>query len=247
MTFVFALGVALFGAIVQRVTGLGFALVATPPLVLLFGPNDGVRIVVLLGIVASGIMAVTMRRDIQWKRTWGLIWPALLVSPLAALVAHVSPAVVLLYVVGVAAVLSLVAPKIPKLSMVFSGRGGSVVTGASAGFLHVTSGLSGPPLVAHAAGTKWAQVQFVASVQIVFLAFHVLTLGWRGLPSTSTSSAVELVALAAVVALGILLGGLIARRVRVEVARKAMFAVAWIGAIVVLIRATVELVDRLAS
>lgn len=240
MTLVMTAAVALLAALVQRITGLGFALVATAPLVLVFGPDDGVRLVVLLGIVASGMMAVTMLRDVGLTRTIWLTWPALVISPLAALVIAVAPSAVLLVVVGSAAVFSLVSNRIPGLATLFVGRRGAVVAGASAGFLHVTSGLSGPPLVAYAGNERWDLKRFVATMQVVFVLYHVITLAWRGFPEATAPA--ELSILAAVVVAGIIGGGLLARVVPVRWARWAMFAVAWAGAIVVLGRGVLGLI-----
>jgi len=61
--------ISLVAAVVQRITGLGFALVATAPLVILYGPLDGVRLVVLLGLVASGSMLLAVLPDVDWRRT----------------------------------------------------------------------------------------------------------------------------------------------------------------------------------
>jgi uncharacterized protein len=50
------------GAGTQRITGLGFALVAAPFLVLLLGPFTGVLVVNVLGVAASVLVLVQVRR-----------------------------------------------------------------------------------------------------------------------------------------------------------------------------------------
>lgn len=231
--------VALVAAVVQRVTGIGFALVATPLLVLFLGPHDGVKVVVILGIVASVVMCFSMYRDIEWRRVLTLVIPAIVASPLAALLTWSVQPMVLLLFVGIAAVFSLVAPYVRGLSRIWSGRSGGILAGATAGFLHLISGLSGPPIIAYAATQKWDRAKFVATLQAVFIAYHVITIAWRGVPESS--SIAEVAVLAAVVALGILLGGPLSRRIPEAYARIAMYSIAWVGAAVVLVRASLGL------
>ncbi|MBK0419957.1 TSUP family transporter [Leucobacter sp. CSA1] len=172
--------VVLLAGAVQRITGLGFALTATPALVLGFGPTEGVRLVMVLGIVACALMGATMVSLIDWARSWSLIWPAMLTAPLAAYAAYVSPPAVLMILVGLAAVFALVTAGARGLSRMLRGRAGGLVAGGFAGFLNVTSGLSGPPLVAYAESIRWHPQRFVASLQLVFVAYNLIVLG-RGL------------------------------------------------------------------
>lgn len=234
MSFLIAVLVVLLAALVQRITGLGFALVATPPLVLLLGPGEGVQVVVLVGIAACGAMGLTMWRFVDWRRALWLIWPAIVVAPLAAWVVSISPGAVLLLIVGVAAVLGLLTGRIRRASVLLVGRPGIVAAGSLAGFLNVTSGLSGPPLVAYADSIKWDLRSFVATLQVIFVAYNVITVAWRGLPSTISWSWLTALFLVAVGGIG--LGTLLARRVPASWARWTMFAVAWAGAIIVLVR-----------
>ncbi len=234
MTMLLAAAAVLLAALVQRITGLGFALVATPVLVLVLGPVEGVQLVVLIGIVACGSMGLTMWRAIDWSRALWLIWPAVLIAPLAAWVTAISPASVLLLIVGGAAILGLLTGRIRRASVFLKGKPGAIGAGALAGFLNVTSGLSGPPLVAYADSIKWELRRFVATLQVIFVAYNIITVAWRGLPATVDWP--WLAALAVVAVAGIALGGVLVRFVPVRWARWAMFAVAWIGAIVVLVR-----------
>jgi uncharacterized membrane protein YfcA len=235
MSPVFALAalIAVVAALVQRITGLGFALVATAPLVVLYGPLEGVRLVVLLGLVASGGMLLAVLGEVDWRRTGYIVAAGALCSPLAAWVSVVAPGPVLLLIVGGAALLSLLVGRISPLVRFLTGVPGAVVAGGAAGFLHVTSGLSGPPLVAYSSGDRWEHRSFVASAQVVFLALHLLTLAWRGVPATPRR---DVVVLAILVAAGTVAGSLLSRRIPLRWARGAMFAIAWVGAVTVLVR-----------
>lgn len=239
MSQLIAVVVVLLAAIIQRITGLGFALVATPALVLLIGPSEGVQLVVLIGIVACGAMGLTMWRSIDWTRALWLIWPVLIVAPLAAWVVDISAEPVLLVIVGIAAVLGLLTGRLRQASVLLVGKRGAVAAGGIAGFLNVTSGLSGPPLVAYGDSVKWELVRFVATLQVIFVAYNVVTVAWRGIPSTISWS--WLFVLAAVAVGGIAVGARLSRFVPARWARWAMFAVAWTGAVVVLGRGSIGL------
>jgi uncharacterized membrane protein YfcA len=234
MSLLAAGAIVLLAALVQRITGLGFALVATPALVLLLGPAEGVQVVVLIGIVACGSMGLTMWRSIDWRRAFWLIWPAIVVAPLAAWVTAVSPGPVLLLIVGLAAVLGLLTARVRRASVLLVGRPGAIAAGALAGFLNVTSGLSGPPLVAYADSVRWELRRFVATLQVIFVAYNILTVIWRGAPAETPWTSLALLAIVALAGIG--LGTYLSRFVTATWARWAMFTVAWAGAVVVLVR-----------
>lgn len=229
---------ALISAVIQRITGLGFVLVLVGPIVLLYGPLEGVTIAVLLAFVASLSAIPLVWREIEWKRAWWLIWPGLLAAPLAALTVRALPEPALLLLVAAMAYFALVAGWIPALSRALAGRSGGIAAGAAAGFMHVASGLSGPPLAAHAVGDTWPQRSFAASVQVIFAVFSIVSVALRGLP---TSPAGDVWILVAATALGILIGTLLTRFVPPRIARLAMLAIAWAGATVVLVRGVLAL------
>ncbi|QKJ20061.1 TSUP family transporter [Microbacterium hominis] len=238
MTLLLAGIAALVSAVIQRITGLGFMLVLVGPIVLLYGPLEGVTIGVLLAFVASLSAIPLVWREIEWRRAWWLIWPGLLAAPLGALVVRTLPEPALLLLVAAMAFFALVAGWIPLLSSALVGRSGAVAAGAAAGFMHVASGLSGPPLAAHAVGDRWPQRSFAASVQVIFAVFSIVSVGLRGLP---TIAAGDVGILVVATAAGILLGTLLTRFVPARAARLAMLVIAWAGATVVLVRGLLAL------
>ena len=89
------------GAGTQRITGLGFALVAAPFLVLLLGPFAGVLVVNVLGVAASVLVLVQVRRDVELRRGLLLSAPALVaVVPGAWVARHTAPGVLQVLVGG---------------------------------------------------------------------------------------------------------------------------------------------------
>ncbi|SIT88557.1 TSUP family transporter [Microbacterium sp. RU33B] len=229
---------AFVAAVIQRITGLGFVLVLLGPVVLLFGPVEGITIGLLLALVASSSAVPLVWREVEWKRTWWLVWPGLVASPFAAVLVRVLPDAALLLLIAAMAYFALVAGWIPALSTSLQGRAGAVVAGSAAGFMHVASGLSGPALAAYAVGDRWEQRRFAASVQVIFVAFSLVSVALRGLPA---SPAGDVWLLVAATVGGILVGTLLARLVPARVARLAMLSIAWAGATVVLVRGILAL------
>ena len=122
--------------------------------------------------------------------------------------------------------------------MALTGRSGAVVAGASAGFMHVASGLSGPPLAAYAVGDKWEQRRFAASVQVIFAVFSLVSVVLRGPPESPVADVWLLIAATAA---GIVVGTLLDALRATRIARIAMLSIAWAGATVVLVRGILAL------
>ncbi|WP_169581717.1 TSUP family transporter [Microbacterium thalassium] len=240
MIVLFAAIAAFVAAVIQRITGLGFVLVLVGPIVLLYGPVEGVTLGILLALVASLSAIPLVWRHIDRARTWWLIWPGLVAAPFGALLVTLLPEPALLLLIAAMAYFALVAGWIPALSASLRGRPGAVVAGSAAGFMHVASGLSGPPLAAYAVGDSWPQRRFAASVQVIFATFSVVSVALRGLPASPVADVGVLVG--ATVA-GIAIGTLLSRHVPPRVARTAMLAIAWAGATVVLLRGILALLS----
>lgn len=67
-SIVLVLVAVLVGASMQRITGMGFALVAAPFLVPLLGPVDGVILVNLCSVLTAAIILTRVVRDVDWRR-----------------------------------------------------------------------------------------------------------------------------------------------------------------------------------
>ncbi|BDZ37726.1 hypothetical protein GCM10025863_03400 [Microbacterium suwonense] len=222
----------------QRVTGLAFVLVLIGPIVLAYGPVEGVTIAVLLALLASLFAVPSAWRDIDWPRTLWLLTAGLAAAPLGALTTVVLGQTALLFLIGAMGVIALSVQWMGRIARHLRGRPGAIGAGALAGFMHASSGLSGPALASFALGDDWPQRRFAASAQIVFLGYGAVSVALRGLPTIAAS---DLLILAACTAGGMILGAVAARRVPLVLARRVMLLCAWAGMIVVLGRAVVSL------
>ena len=131
LTLVLAAIAAFVAGVIQRITGLGFVLVLVGPIVLLYGPVEGVTIAVLLALVAALTAVPFVWKQVEWRRAWWLIWPGLIASPFGVLLVHVLPEAALLLVIAAMAYFALVASRIPALSASLSGRTGAIVAGSA--------------------------------------------------------------------------------------------------------------------
>lgn len=150
-------------AIIQRVTGLAFVLVLIGPIVLAYGPVEGVTIAVSLAVVASLFAVPGAWRDVDWSRTLWLLGAGLAAAPLGALTASALPEPLLLLLIGLIGVIALSAQRLGPIARHVRGRPGAIGAGAVAGFMHASSGLSGPALASFALGDDWPQRRFAAS------------------------------------------------------------------------------------
>jgi uncharacterized membrane protein YfcA len=222
------------GALTQRVTGIGFALVCAPLLVLIAGPFEGVLLSNLLGLTVSVIVFVAHWRDTEWKKGLLLAVPALLAIPFGAYVAKNVPPAPLMVIIGLLVIIALGAVLFSERARVLRGPGGAVVAGASSGFMNVTAGVGGPAIVLYAVSTAWEHRKFIATFQFYSIFTNFASLAAKGgLPHvTPVGLAVSFGALA----VGLVGGQILSRHVNHELARRLAIGLALGGAIFTVIK-----------
>jgi uncharacterized membrane protein YfcA len=223
--------VVLAGSTVQRMSGMGFALVAVPALVLLVGPAHGVA----LSNCASGVISAVGLAD-TWRRV-RLTAMAPLVAAAACTVpagawalGHVpEPALLtgmgLLVTLAVAVIGSGV--RVPALR----GRGGAVTAGAASGFMNASAGVGGPAVSLYAVNAEWPVAEFVPNAQFYGLVVNALSTGAKGVPHLS---APVWTLAAGGMAVGTLAGRVLADRVPEHRARLTILLLALAGGLTTL-------------
>ncbi len=243
----------LVGAGAQRITGLGFALVASPFIVLVLGAFTGVLVVNLLGSITSALVLLQVRHDVDVRRALLLAGPAVVaVVPGAWIARQASPAV-LQVVVGASVVLALLT--VLAVSRRAAARGASsagalvptarprptwaVVAGAASGLMNVTAGVGGPAITVYAVATRWQQRSFAATAQLYFTIVGAASLTAKGgLPSLS---ALEWTTAAVALAAGLALGSVLHARVSPVAARTVAVLLALVGGSATLTRGLLSL------
>ncbi len=231
-----ALGV-LGGAAVTRLTGLGFALMASPLLILSLGPFQGVLLCNLLNLMASLAMLATHWRHVQWRRVALLLIPAPVVIPAGALLVQHLPTAPLSVLIGVLLLVAVALVARGRSARLLAGTSGAFVAGASYSALNVLAGVGGPALALYGASQRWAGRSFVATVPACSIAVNGLSVVSKGFPS---ASAAEMALLAGALLVGSLLGEWLARRVGGRHAQPLLLALAAAGATAAIVKGALD-------
>ncbi len=223
------LGIAIVaGASMQRLTGLGFALVSSPFLVIVAGPHDGVVLANLLSLATNLIVLVQLRRQVNVRRALTLAVPAMCAVPLGAWVAGRLSTPVLEIGIGAVVLLALVVLTGVRGARLPSGPVGTVGAGGASGFMNVTAGVGGPAITLYVVSTGWEHGEFVASIQLYFALVNATSLAAKGV---STGIGVGgLITCAAALAGGALIGKWLTYRVSPARARQVVLGLAYVGA-----------------
>jgi uncharacterized protein len=164
-----AAGVAA-GSLVQSATGFGFALLAAPVCVAALGPVQAVPTVTIAGLVVSGLLLVGEgRRPVIVRRAaWVLTLASIPGMAVGAVVLATAPEDALRVLVALVVVVSVIAvvrtPPQPERVR----EGGGVVAGLVAGTLSTTSGINGPPLLAHLRSVGANAVEIRDTLGVIF-------------------------------------------------------------------------------
>ena len=228
----------LLGAATQRATGLGFALVASPFLVLLTGPAVGVSLSNALSATLCALVLARTWRQTLWRQVAALAVPALLVIPLGVVVVRTLPEGPLLVAVGTLSVAAVALVSVGRRRALPTGRGSAVVAGALAGFLNVVAGVGGPMVTAYAVSRRWPLPVFIPTAQATLLVLNVASLVGKGLPSLGpavwTASGLALLA-------GLGAGELVSRRLTAARGLQLVIGVALAGGVATVARGLAQL------
>jgi len=232
-------GLILVAAVLQRITGLGFAMMLAPFLVVILGPHTGVMLTNMLAFVAPLLMMPLVWRDIEWRRLLIIAPVALLVMPLFGWIAAVSPAgplyiaVASLVLLGLA--LSLVVSRIHARA---DGPITRVLTGVGAGGGVILAGVGGPAMTVYAVVSRWNVKAFAATLQPFWVLLSV-----SGFLTKMVFSGDEIPVFPvwfwfgslAVIVAGLALGTMIRRWVRDATVRRLVIFLAFVGALLSLV------------
>ncbi|WP_225097361.1 sulfite exporter TauE/SafE family protein [Streptomyces sp. CoH27] len=226
VTEILLASIVLLGAGVQWLTGMGFALVAVPALVLLLGPAQGV---ILANCAAGAISVVGLAGG--WRR----VRPAAMVPlclaaactvPAGAWLTRRLPHPVLLLTMGAlvtaAVLLVLRGARVPALR----GGKGAVTAGALGGFMNAAAGVGGPPVSLYALNAGWTVREFVPNAQFYGVAVNAFSIAANGTPHLT---GVQWAAVCVAMATGAVIGHAIAARIPERRARHLVLLLALAG------------------
>jgi uncharacterized protein len=221
------------GALTQRATGLGLALVAGPFLVLVAGPVDGVSLSnTLSASLCALVLARTWRRAL-WRQVALLGTSALIGIPLGVLVVRTLPDGPLLVAIGTLSIAAVLVAVLAGGRDLLPGRRSAVLAGALGGFMNATAGVGGPMISAYAMSRRWELSEFIPTIQGTLLVVNVSSVAGKGLPSLGP--AVWLVCGAAL-STGLLAGELLGGRLGAARGRQVVIALALAGGVAAVVR-----------
>jgi uncharacterized membrane protein YfcA len=233
------LGVAvLVGAGTQRVTGLGFALVSAPFLVLLLGPFTGVLLANALSLATNLVVLTQTWRAVDVRKALLLAVPALAAVVPGAWVARTLPAPLLAITAGGLVLVALLATLASERARVLRGTPGAVTAGVMSGFMNVTAGVGGPAISLYGLSTGWAHHSFVATVQLYSVLLNAASITAKGWPTLTPST---WIVAAGSLAAGTAAGHRLARRVSPDRARRLVAGLAILGSAATVGKALLEL------
>ncbi|MEW2418195.1 sulfite exporter TauE/SafE family protein [Streptomyces sp. NPDC046866] len=231
-------GTVVVAASVQWLTGMGFALIAVPVLVLVIGPAQGV----VLANCAAGVIS-TVGLAAGWRRVRiGAMVPLVIAAactvPVGSWAAARLSEPVLLAGIGtlvtLAVALVIGGARIPALT----GTRGAVTAGAVGGFMNSAAGVGGPPYSLYALNARWPIHEFVPNAQFYGIAVNVFSVAVNGVPRLSGPGwAVTVAALVT----GALIGRALAPRVRDTGVRRLVLTLALAGGVSVLVKGVWEM------
>ncbi|MQY13710.1 hypothetical protein SRB5_38600 [Streptomyces sp. RB5] len=223
----------LLGASVQRLAGIGFALVAVPALVLLLGASDGVA---LANLASASISVIGLTQSGAWgairlRSMLPLLAAAACTVPLGAWVAARLPEPELLVGIGVLITLAVTAVLRGVTFPSLKGRGGAIAAGAASGFMNSSAGVGGPALTLYALNAGWTVTEFVPNAQLYGVLVNGLSITTKGLPHLTPTSWLTATT---TLALGTALGTILAPRIPEPRARTLVLTLALLGGATIL-------------
>ncbi|PYI68792.1 hypothetical protein CVV68_05775 [Arthrobacter livingstonensis] len=222
----------LVGASLQRLTGMGFALVSAPFMVLLLGPVSGVVTVNIASAAASAMILGRVFGDIDWRK-FSRLAPAALVGIVpGALLLRSVPAAWLDVGIGVLIILSRTVSLLAKPRPREPGAGTTFVAGTASGAMNVLAGVGGPAMSVYAVATRWEQRSFAATMQPYFMVTALASIAAKLITSPVAVPALPawawLAACAAMV-LGLVAGEVAAKHVTHDAGRLLVVILAFAG------------------
>ncbi|MGQ9668287.1 MAG: sulfite exporter TauE/SafE family protein [Anaerolineae bacterium] len=177
-TWQVALGAAavFLAGLTYGLTGFGFALVATPILVMLLSPRVAVPAVLLMSMANGLFLLIASWRDIQPRRILPLALAGILATPAGAYFLARGPAATLKWFIGAVIILFALAFLLGFQRPVREEGPASIPIGLLSGFLGGSTGMSGPPVILFFTNQGVEQRAFRANLVTYFMVLNLITL-----------------------------------------------------------------------
>jgi len=226
-------GIVLLGSSVQRMSGVGFAMVAGPGLIALEGPVSGVLLSNCASCLISAVGIVSAWRGLRLRLMVPLVLAALCTVPLGTWAATRLSRTVLLIGIGVivCAAAAVIASKVRLTAL--RGRPGAVIAGAASGFMNASAGVGGPPVALYALNEGWSAAELVPNALFYGVVVNAMSVLLKGFPHLTGRA---LLLSGSALAVGLVIGTYLSTRVPDEWAKRFVLLMATAGGLVTLIK-----------
>jgi len=224
----------LVASVLQRVSGIGFALVAGPVLLAVVGPDEAVRLVSVTGLASCAVgIASTWRESRPAEMLTLLPFTYLAIVPAGLFADAVGDGVASLLAGLVVLPALAVALRPPRRIEAVPRWARASVAGALSGAMNAVAGLGGPMAATYGISRRW-DAALVPNMQLFLFLSAPGVLAVRGWPELVGGGALFLLSLAA--GAGVAAGGLVSARMSLRTAGRITVTVAVVGAGVAIVR-----------
>ena len=219
--FIAAAAVVLCGGVISGLAGFGFALVAVPPLLLIYDPPTVVTLSISLTLVTGWVVLIDSWRAVQQRTVLALAPWALLGVLVGVAMLRFLDATVIKLLAGTVVVLFALALIRGWTPSGAQSPVATAIAGTASGALNASTGMAGPPVVLLFAARGFGVQPFRASTVAYFVfvdAFGLAVLALGGIVGRAEFSVAATLLPAALA--GTLVGRSLVRRVSVETFRR---------------------------
>ncbi len=181
--------IVLAASLVKGTTGFGFALVATPLLLLLWEPLVMVPVLIPAGMAADILIVTQNRHRLEWGRVAPMAFAGVLGIPLGTVILLIVPTTALKIGVALVVLVSATILMTGATVNISRERVASGVAGFMSGLLLASTTISGPPVTLFLINQRWTKDAFRTSLALFFLTiqvFAVVSLAVSGILTVST-------------------------------------------------------------
>ena len=165
-------------AVVSSLTGFGYALVATPFLVLLFPPRVVVPTVMVGFMPLAALLVWEARRQMQWRRIGLWLAGSLAGVPLGVYALAAADPDAMRMLIGAVTLLAALTLWLKPARPLRAEKLWAPAVGALSGAMGGATGMSGPPVVLFGLNQGWPAAALRANLIGYFAAKHLVNLGF---------------------------------------------------------------------
>ncbi|MCL2232363.1 MAG: sulfite exporter TauE/SafE family protein [Treponema sp.] len=232
MEIVFGMLIVLAAGFIQGLTSFGLSIVAIPLLIRIIPLQEVVPIVVVLALLTNTLVLISAREEIKFKKFVPLVLMGILFLPVGAYsLKYLNPNYLKLCFGILITVFSLLLI-LKKTFPIKHEKIGYIVTGSLSGFLNGSLSLSGPPVVLFLSNQGIDKGTFRANITLYFLILNVIAIMVflaTGLMNRAVGE--RIVYLAPALAVGVLAGIKVSKRLGDETFRKVVLILLFISGV----------------